>query len=106
MKGWGRQGERSITSIAELPSGPLINCRGQGVACLIQRTAGLSNHCVLKAVVFLARPLAPHPYFSLRFAACSAESSHHSLETTVDSWVLELVCKAVKVVLQLVKAPF
>jgi len=47
----------------------------------------------------------PRPYFSLRFAACSTESSQYGLEATVDSWVLELVCKAVKVVLQLVKAP-
>ncbi|KAI1242198.1 hypothetical protein IHE44_0005715 [Lamprotornis superbus] len=39
------------------------------------------------------------------FDACSAESSQHSLETIVDSWILELVCKAVIVVLQLVKAP-
>lgn len=54
----------------------------------------------------MAWTLVPHSYFSLRFAACSAESSQHSLETTVDRWVLELVCKAVKVVLQLLKAPF
>lgn len=47
-----------------------------------------------------------HPYFILRLAGYSAESNQHCLETTVDSWVLQLVCKAVKVVLQLVKAPF
>lgn len=54
----------------------------------------------------MAWTLVPHPYFSLRFDACSVESSQHSLETIVDSWMLELVCKAVVVVLQLVKAPF
>lgn len=53
----------------------------------------------------MAWTLVPQPYFSLRFDACSAESSQHSLETSVDSWILELVCKAVIVVLQLVKAP-
>lgn len=60
----------------------------------------------VKSNCFLAWTLVPQPYFSLRFDARSAESSQHSLETIVDSWILELVCKAVIVVLQLVKAPF
>lgn len=50
-------------------------------------------------------PPVPHTYFNLRFAA-SEESTQHFLETAVDSWVLELVCKAVKVVVQLAKASF